>query len=96
MGYCNNHYSLFLLLFYFFYFQRRRNAGTQQNNQQQNVLVEFAFALCLFIRSRDATMALEDLLREKETYLKFCDSFFTFFLCALVTYTSINLSKGYA
>jgi hypothetical protein len=39
-------------------------------------------------------MALEVLLREKETHLKFCDG--SFFLYALVKYTGINLSRGSA
>jgi len=66
-------YIIAVITFFFSFisFQRGRNAGAQQKNRQQNVLVEFAFTLHLLISSRVATMALEVLLREKETHLKF-------------------------
>lgn len=68
--------AVITFFFSFFPFQRGRNAGAQQKNRQQNVLVEFAFTLHLLISSWVATMALEVLLWEKETHLKFWDVFF--------------------
>ncbi|RDY01682.1 hypothetical protein CR513_14968, partial [Mucuna pruriens] len=52
---------------YHIFFQRTRN-GTAK---QQNVLVELVFTLYLHVSSRVATMALEDLFREKKNPLNF-------------------------
>jgi len=76
-------------MFLYLILQGRRNAGTQPSDQLQNGVAELPFTFCLLVCGWLATMAPQDIFREKEAHLDIRMTFSIFFLI-FVSYVELD------